>query len=676
MVIRKNFDHEDIRKQVLDFLAKLGIQPYNDSDIILDGELHRYRVHDDKPSKKSGAIMIHTDGWPAGYVQDWRKGIKENWKYDISGLDDEQKKYFNSEEYRKKCEEQERKAREKRKAKQCEASEAACRLWERLKPAPTDHPYLLRKNVCSIAYIGDTEALRYNPNTKCLAIPLRDIDRRFISIQWIPEAEGEQKLFFKGTGLSGAFWCIWFHNVNKDYRGTILLGEGFATMAKVFELTGQPCVAAMSCYRLEEIAKIFREKYPNAKIIIMADNDHDTERKYGKNPGLLYAQIVRKSSVFGKPLADGISYPLFEPHEKGSDWDDYALIHGDEETAFKLREDIVRAMMPKNIRQMLENDRLKMVNAQELRGKKFAPVKWAVPGFLPSGLSILGAPPKTGKSILALQLALGVAIGGYVLGKIQVEQGDVLYHALEDNERRLQERIAGSNGIDENDNISRLTLAYSVPRQHEGGLEFIRWWLSQHPEARLVIIDTLQKFRKQLSNKGNVYAEDYDVISEIKKVADEYDVAFLIIHHLKKVKPKDELTMDWIDAFSGSAGISGSADALFVLKRARSSAYGKLYRTGRDVEEAEFSLKLDGFGWYLDVSEEAFILPTWQKQIIDFLKTSTTITPAELATSYKLSINTARQNLARLAKEGIIIKTGYGKYSLPDQPEQREKTKD
>ena len=161
--------------------------------------------------------------------------------------------------------------------------------------------------------------------------------------------------------------------------------------------------------------------------------------------------------------------------------------------------------------------------------------------------------------------------------------------ALEYNERRLQERIEGSNNIDEHDNLSRLTLVYSVPRQHEGGIEFLDWWLSEHPEARLVIIDTLQKFRKQLSSKANVYAEDYDVISEIKRVADKYDVAFLIIHHLKKVKPKDEMTMDWIDTFSGSAGISGSADALFMLKRARQSVNGKLFRTGRDVEEAELS---------------------------------------------------------------------------------------
>ena len=673
--MQKTFDYNDIYKQVLDFLAKLGIEPYDTSDIVLDGNLHRFRTRDDTSGEKSGAIIIHADNWPAGYIQDWRKGIQEYWKYDISGLDEEQRTYFNSEEFKKKCEEQERKAREERKAEQLKASEAARRLWDRLPPAIGDHPYLIRKNVCSIAWIGDTEALRYNPNTKCLAVPLRDISGRVMSIQWIPE-EGH-KMFFEGASLTGAFWSINLYKLEYDPKGTILLGEGFATMAKIYELTGKPCVAAMSCYSLGKIARILREKYPEAKIIITADNDHETKRKHGRNPGLLYAQNVYNSTVHGKPLADGLIFPEFKPEENGSDWDDYAILHGDGYAADKLKEDITQTLIPKNIRDMMKRERLQFVNAQSLRSKVFQPVKWAVPGFLPSGLSILGGAPKTGKSILALQISLGVAIGGYVLGKIQVKQGDVLYLALEDNERRLQERIEGSNNIDEADNLSRLTLAYTVPRQHEGGLEFIEWWLQEHSEARLVIIDTLQKFRKQLSNKGNVYAEDYDVISEIKKIADKYDVAFLILHHLKKVRPKDELTMDWIDTFSGSTGIVGSADALFMLKRARSSVNGKLYRTGRDVEEKEFSLTLDGFGWCLNENAENFMLPTWKKQILDLLKSSPTIAPIQLSQAYNLSVNTAQKNLARLAKEGVIIKSGYGQYSLADQPEETtEKTKD
>ena len=98
------FDYSSIRQQVIDFMGSLGIQPHSDDDIVLDGELHRYRTHDDRPGHMSGAYCIHTDGLPAGFVQDWRKGIKEDWHFDTSGFTDEQRRYYSSDEFRKKAE--------------------------------------------------------------------------------------------------------------------------------------------------------------------------------------------------------------------------------------------------------------------------------------------------------------------------------------------------------------------------------------------------------------------------------------------------------------------------------------------------------------------------------------------------------------------------------------------
>ena len=652
-----NFNHEDVRQQFIDFMHSLGIQPYDERDLIFDGELHRYRVHDDKGYSKSGAYKVHTDGWPAGFVQDWRKGIKEDWKYDVSNLTDEQRTYFNSEKYKKKCEEEHKKAEQERAYRRATQTEKARQLWNRLEQAPDNHPYLLRKHIKGWG-------LAYNPNTKCLAVPLRDIKGMLQSIQWIPAEEGKLKLFFEGAELKGAFFSFELDTIDypQTYSGVILIGEGYATMIKLHELTNYPIVAAMSCYRLEEIAKVIHDTYPKAKIILAADNDHETNATRGLNPGIFHAQAVRK-----KGLAIGIISPDFTPDEHGSDWDDFAILHGDKETAAKILADIEHELLPPNIK----NKNIQSINAQALRSKHFEPIKWAVPGLIPSGLSILGGGPKVGKSIFSLNIGVGVAIGGVVLGKIQLEQGDVLYLALEDNERRLQERLEAIPFLNENDDLSRLTLATLVPRQHQGGLEYIKWWLEQHTQARLVIIDTLQKFRRQLSGKGNIYGEDYDVISELKEVADTYDVAILVIHHLKKMSAKEdkgsELSGDWINSFSGSAGLSGSADALFIIKRDRSSASGRMFRTGRDVEEAEFYLRLDGIGWYLEGEAESFILPKWQKQVLDYLKEHGSLTPSELATKYNLNINTAKSNLRRMEKEGCIRKTGYGKYELnPD----------
>ena len=152
--------------------------------------------------------------------------------------------------------------------------------------------------------------------------------------------------------------------------------------------------------------------------------------------GLDSANELKRSGL----VLDIIS-PAFSDDEDGSDWDDYAILHGDDHTAHTLNEAIRQALIPQHIKDILA--RTTIFNAQELRDKVFPPIKWAVEGFLPEGLSILAGGPKIGKSILALHLATGVAIGGCVLGKINVAKGQVLYLALEDTPRRLQERILG-----------------------------------------------------------------------------------------------------------------------------------------------------------------------------------------------------------------------------------------
>ena len=75
----------------------------------------------------------------------------------------------------------------------------------------------------------------------------------------------------------------------------------------------------------------------------------------------------------------------------------------------------------------------------------FSPLKWAVPGIIPEGFGLLIGPPKLGKSWLVLGLLLTVAEGGKALGAIHTEQRPVLYAALEDGDRRMQQRLPQAN---------------------------------------------------------------------------------------------------------------------------------------------------------------------------------------------------------------------------------------
>jgi RecA-family ATPase len=81
------------------------------------------------------------------------------------------------------------------------------------------------------------------------------------------------------------------------------------------------------------------------------------------------------------------------------------------------------------------------VTAADLMAAELPPVRWGVRGVLPEGVTLLAGKPKLGKSWLALGLCVAVAAGGVALGTRQVEQGEVLYLALEDNRRRLHKRL-------------------------------------------------------------------------------------------------------------------------------------------------------------------------------------------------------------------------------------------
>ena len=92
-----------------------------------------------------------------------------------------------------------------------------------------------------------------------------------------------------------------------------------------------------------------------------------------------------------------------------------------------------------------------------------------------------------------------------------------------------------------------------------------------HPDTALIIIDTLQMIRG--TNCDNTYANDYRDLSVLKKIADRYSIAILLIHHLRK-----ELADDVFNRISGTTAISGAVDSSFTLiEDRRGSGRAKLH---------------------------------------------------------------------------------------------------
>src|SRR5262249_44643537 len=149
-----------------------------------------------------------------------------------------------------------------------------------------------------------------------------------------------------------------------------------------------------------------------------------------------------------------------------------------------------------------------------------------VPGIVTEGLNILAGRPKSCKSWLVLDVGIAVAEGGRVFG-LEVEQGDVLYLALEDNKRRLKSRMKKLMG--KKRWPARLVLANCWHRMDAGGLDMIEGWLESKEvkTPRLVIIDTVARFKPRQFRSRNLYDEDYSYMGEIKQLADKYEVGIL-----------------------------------------------------------------------------------------------------------------------------------------------------
>src|SRR2546430_3880493 len=108
--------------------------------------------------------------------------------------------------------------------------------------------------------------------------------------------------------------------------------------------------------------------------------------------------------------------------------------------------------------------------AEGLQAMTFAPIKYVVPGIIVEGLTLFAGKPKIGKSWLLLHAAIAVARGGFTLGDVHCQEGDVLYCALEDNKRRLQSRMTKLLGTSTTW-PPRLCFACEMPRLTEGGLD-------------------------------------------------------------------------------------------------------------------------------------------------------------------------------------------------------------
>jgi putative DNA primase/helicase len=107
-----------------------------------------------------------------------------------------------------------------------------------------------------------------------LLVPARDAGGQLHTVQFIG-ADGSKR-FLTGGRITGCYYSI------GRVRGAVLVVEGYATGASVFEATGHATAVAFNAGNLEPVARAIRAKFPKLHIVICGDNDSATQG----NPGL------------------------------------------------------------------------------------------------------------------------------------------------------------------------------------------------------------------------------------------------------------------------------------------------------------------------------------------------------------------------------------------------------
>lgn len=256
--------------------------------------------------------------------------------------------------------------------------------------------------------------------------------------------------------------------------------------------------------------------------------------------------------------------------------------------------------------QKSENDNkncLKTLNMDELFDTFFPPREQIVENMLDVGTYLFVGSPKVGKSFFMAQLGYCVSKGLDIWGN-RTRRSTVLYLALEDCFARLQSRLSMMYGDCPSEDFHLATISKKL---NDGLCDQLSEFVSEHPNTKLIVIDTLKKIRDKEQEQFS-YNSDYEIIDNLKTFADKHQLCLLIVHHTRK-----QLSDDVFDMISGSNGLMGAADGAFVLsKKNRVSAIATLDIVGRDNADQRLTLDFnrETFQWdFVSAENEVLELP-------------------------------------------------------------------
>lgn len=536
-----------------------------------DGKLRRF-ASNGRRGDDAGWYVLHGDGIPAGSFGDWRTGMAQSWRADVG------RKLSLAEEvaHRARIEAMRREREAEEARRHTEAAAKATATWKAARPAPADHPYLVAKGI-------KPNGARMQDDR--LLIPLC-ADGAVHSLQYIA-ANGEKK-FLPGGRVSGCYFSI---GSPKD-AAALCIAEGFATGSAIHQATGYPVAVAFNAGNLEAVARAMREKFPELRLILCADDDYCTEG----NPG------ITKATEAAQAIGGLLALPDFgeKRPEGATDFNDLHQARG--EGAVKRAIEAARAparaepgpsgYSAPGCEYALSVD---LVRACDVAPE---PVSWIWNGWLAAGkMHILGGAPGTGKTTIALALAATVTSGGRWPDASRAEVGNVVIWSGEDDPAdTLIPRLALS-GAD-------LSRVYFIADIREGNerrsfdpardIEPLRRKLLEVGDVCLLIVDPIVSAIAGDSHKN---AEVRRGLQPLADLAKSMRCALLGITHFTK----GTSGRDPVERITGS--LAFGALARVVLVAAKHQEEGEEGRSVRLFLRAKSNIGPDDGGFEYDLNQ-------------------------------------------------------------------------
>lgn len=307
------------------------------------------------------------------------------------------------------------------------------------------------------------------------------------------------------------------------------------------------------------------------------------------------------------------------------------------------------------------------VSWSQLADATFPPVTYLIPNFMSDGVSLLGAKPKLGKSMIAVNLACAVLAGGPFLG-VQADSGGVWYFGLEDTKRRLQARFKSVMQLNNMRADAKWPLQLWDTLSGINNTNIIQTldvYRDLFGLPRLIVIDTIEQVRPYDSKITNAYKLDRMALDPLTQwTAAHPGVAILVICHNRK----DQTSDDPFDDFSGSTGLSAAVDNLICAREVRDDTgkvkYASMYYRGREVEENNMVIERIGDLWTTHGDADEFMRRTVREKIIDILKASPQgAFPKEIIDEGDIVKRSFFRAIKKLTADGIVEKSG-SKYKL------------